>query len=77
MSSPTSRQEEGNEELSLDQLKEVSGGNKKAPETKSEAETESSNPSSEHGPKSVTIPMQGVLTTSDGVPMEGTVTMRF
>jgi len=77
MSSQTSREGEGKEQLSLDQLKEVAGGNKKASETKSEAGTESSTPSSEQQPKQVTIPMQGVLTVSDGEPMQGTVTIRF
>lgn len=72
-----SRQEEGNEELSLDQLKEVAGGNKKASESKSEAGTESSTPSSEQQPGQVTVPMQGVLTTSEGQPMQKSVTMQI
>ena len=62
-----------NEELSLDQLNELAGGNPKGPDTKSDGGPAGTQSSSKQGPTNVPLPMQGNLTDTGGFQLEGTV----
>ena len=62
-----------NEELSLDQLNELAGGNPKGPDTKIYGGPAGTQPSSKQVPTKVPLPKQGNLTDTRGFQLEGIV----